>query len=338
MKAAYITSLGGPDVLTVGTLPSPKLGFNETLIRVKAVGLNWLDVLLRTEDFGLAFPHIPGSDVVGIVEETDSPKLKRGEIVVINPAIPCSKCDKENENADVCKFVRILGVHCPGGYGSYLTVPNEQIYKLPDGISTIEAAAFPLDYLTAWRMLVTKANLQRNESVLIWGASGALGTAAIRIAKSLGATIFAAVGSKIFIDDLLSLGVDHVILYKTENVVDCIKKVTHGIGVDCVFESVGASTFQISINAVRPHGRIVICGTRSGNTTRINLEDLYYNQIRIFGSRMGIKSEFEQVLSHISKPEWKPVIAAEMAIDDVRKAHSLLENRTKIGKVILRHE
>jgi len=338
MKVAYVAGLGGIDKLTVGTLPSPKPGPDESLIRVQAVGLNWLDVLLRTEDFELEFPHIPGSDVAGIVEETDSPKLRRGETVVINPAIPCGKCDKESESADACRFVRILGVHCPGGYGSYLTVPNAQIYQLPVGMSVVEAAAFPLDYLTAWRMLVEKANLQRDESVLIWGASGSLGTAAVRIAKSLGATIFATAGSKSFVDDLFSIGADHVILYKSENVVERIKAINCGIGVDCVFESVGASTFEISMNAVRPHGRIVICGTRSGNFTTINLEELYYNQIRIYGSRMGSQAEFEQILSRISSPEWKPVVAAEMMIDDIQKAHSFLENRKRIGKIILRHE
>lgn len=338
MKAAYVTRLGGYDALTVGSLPDPKLAHGETLIKVKAVGLNWLDVLLRTEDFGLSFPHVPGSDVVGVVEETDSASLKRGLTVVINPAMPCGHCHGETENADACKFVRILGVHRSGGYGSLLAIPSNLVYPMPSGISDVDAGAFPLDYLTAWRMLVSKADLRKGESVLIWGASGSLGTAAIRIAKWLGAVVIATAGSPRFVDDLLAVGAHYVVLYKTENVATRAKEITSGDGVDCVFEAVGAATFEASMNAVRPHGRIVICGTRSGNFARVNLEDLYYNQVRILGSRMGSRSEFEQLLPLIARPEWKPVVADVLPIEDVRKGHSMLENRSKIGKVILRHE
>lgn len=337
MKAAYITHLAGLDALTIGDLQRPQAADGETLIRVQAVGLNWLDVLLRTEDFGLTFPHIPGSDVAGVVEETRSPLLKRGDLVVVNPAIPCGKCDGEAASADACKFVRILGVHRAGGYGSFVSVPDNQLYHAPAGMSVTEAAAFPLDYLTAWRMLVTKADLKSGESVLIWGASGSLGCAAVAIARSLGAVVIATAGSRDLADGLLAIGAHHIVLYKTENVDERVRALTHGVGADCVFESIGAATFETSMSAVRPHGRIVICGTRSGNAANVNLEDLYYNQIRVYGSRMGTRSEFEEVMSRISQPTWKPVVAAEFALDAVREAHGLLQNRTKIGKIVLRH-
>ncbi|MHB8974209.1 MAG: zinc-binding dehydrogenase [Pirellulaceae bacterium] len=338
MKAAYITHLGDLDALSVGDLQRPERAASETILRVEAVGLNWLDVLLRTEDFGLTFPHIPGSDVVGVVEETRSPLLTPGDVVVVNPAIPCGKCDGEATNADECRFVRILGVHGPGGYGSFISVPDSQIYQAPAGMSVTEAAAFPLDYLTAWRMLVTKADLKPGESVFIWGASGSLGCAAVAIARSLGAIVIAAAGTQEFADSLLTIGADHIILYKTENVLQRVKALTHGDGVDCVFESIGAATFETSMRAVRPHGRIVICGTRSGNAANVNLEDLYYNQIRVYGSRMGTRSEFEEILSRITGAAWRPVVAAELPLIAVRAAHGLLQNRTKIGKIVLRHE
>jgi NADPH:quinone reductase-like Zn-dependent oxidoreductase len=278
--------------------------------------LNWLDVLLRTEDFGLTFPHIAGSDVVGILEAPGSLSLPRGSRVIVNPAMPCGHCPNEADDPDKCKFVRILGVHCAGGYGSFVAVPEEQIYPLPNGISWAEGAAFPLDYLTAWRMLVTKAKLQQGERVFIWGASGSLGTAAVKIAKWLGS----------------------IVLYKTEDVESRTKYLTDGEGVDCVFESVGAATFSSSMTIVRPHGRIVICGTRSGNFAKVNLEDLYYNQIQIFGSRMGSKSEFEAILSHILDKEWRPILASTMPLEKVREAHSLLENRRSIGKIVMSHD
>ena len=229
-------------------------------------------------------------------------------------------------------------MHSAGGYGSLVAVPDAQVYPVPPGLTPIEAAAFPLDYLTAWRMLVTKADLHAGESVLVWGASGALGTAAIRVAKSLGAVVIAAAGSPAFADRLLQIGADHAVLYKSERVADRVKEMTGGAGADCVFESIGAATFEISMNAVRPFGRIVICGTRSGNCATTNLEDLYYNQIRVLGSRMGSKSEFEEVLRRVSQPELRPVIADELSIDDVRAAHALMEQRRHVGKIVLRHE
>jgi NADPH2:quinone reductase len=338
MRAAYITRLGGLDALSVGDVNPPEIADDETLVRVRAVGLNWLDVLLRTEDFGLTFPHIPGSDVAGVVEETQSASLKRGDLVVVNPAIPCGKCVGETGRPDACKFVRILGVDRPGGYGSFVSVPTNQLYRAPLGMSMTEAAAFPLDYLTAWRMLVTKAHLKAGESIFIWGASGSLGCAAVAIAKSLGAVVIAAAGSRNLADALLEIGVHHVVLYKTEDVSERVKGFTDGVGADCVFESIGAATFETSMRAVRPHGRIVICGTRSGNSASVNLEDLYYNQIRVYGSRMGTQSEFEEVLGRMTDPGWKPIIAAEYPLDGVRDAHELLQNRTALGKVVLHHE
>ncbi len=286
----------------------------------------------------MAFPHVPGSDVAGVVEETHSPFFNKGDAVVVNPAIPCGKCDGEQADPDACKFVNILGVHKAGGYASMVSVPDGQLYRVPPGMSVTEAAAFPLDYLTAWRMLVTKAGLEPGESILIWGASGSLGCAAVTIAKSLGAVVIVAAGSEDAADQLSAIWNHHVVLYKTEDVCKAVRALTGGQGADCVFESVGASTFETSMNSVRPHGRIVICGTRSGHLANINLEDLYYNQIRIFGSRMGNRAEFKDVLSQVSQESWKPIIAAEFPLDDVREAHGFLENRTRIGKVILRHD
>jgi NADPH:quinone reductase-like Zn-dependent oxidoreductase len=339
MKAAYISSLGGPDKLVVGELPRPKRSKGEVLIRVRAVGLNWLDVLLRTEDFGLSFPHIPGSDIVGTVEECDRDEMiAQGRAVIVNPAIPCGNCPGEEENPNSCRFVRIVGVHRPGGYGSLVTVPRTQVYLIPNGLSVSAAAAFPLDYLTAWRMLTTKADLRKGETVFIWGASGSLGTAAVKIAKSLGAVVLAAAGSTALAQELSKIGADHVVNYKNENVADWTKQMTGSAGVDCVFESVGAATFRTSMNMVRPHGRIVICGTRSGAEAQISLEDLYYNQIRILGSRMGNQSEFEAVLQHVGAPEWEPVISATYKIDSIRDAHRELERRHHIGKIVVLHE
>jgi NADPH:quinone reductase-like Zn-dependent oxidoreductase len=187
MKAVCITRLGQPAVLKILEIEKPTPAPGEALLRVSYVGMNWLDVLLRTERLGVTFPHAPGSDVVGVVEEMNGSTegVGVGDVVVINPAVPCEECSHNCTRRSECRFVRIFGVYCQGGYSQFLRVPLAQLHRKPEVLSHEEAAAFPLDYLTAWRMLFTRGRLARGETVLIWGASGSLGSAAVRLAHVL---------------------------------------------------------------------------------------------------------------------------------------------------------
>lgn len=329
MTAAVLTGLGGPEVLAVEEVARPTLEEGTTVVRVAAAGVNWLDVLMRREDFGLQFPHVPGSDVVGLIDELDGGSLSVGERVVLNPGICVTEADRAH--------VRILGLHSPGGYGQYVGVPSSQVFKCPAHLTLEEAAAVPLTYLTAWRMLSTRAKIEAGEVVFVWGASGGLGAAAVQLAKALGAVVVAGSGSEVFVDALRSLGADEVVLYKTENVVERVKAITAGRGADVVFETVGRETWSRSLAMLAPHGRVVISGTTSGGNATNDLTDIYYEQLTILGSRMGYPEEFSQVLALISTTGLRPAIAAVYELSDVRAAHEEIEHRRSVGKIVLRH-
>ncbi len=339
MKAAAITGRGGPEVLQVIDAPVPPLEARQALIRVRAVGLNWLDVLARTEDFGLKFPHIGGSDVSGVVEAVGpNSTLTVGAEVLVNPGYPCNQCEQCRTGNRECQFVRILGLHSPGGYGQYLAVPDAQVFQKPRGVSFEQAAAFPLDFLTAWRMLVTRGRLVPGERVFIWGASGALGVAAIQLSRHLGAHVIAAVGSAKYADAVRQLGAHTVINYRTENVLKAIQSATADQGVDLVFESIGKETMQRSLQVVKAGGRVVICGTRSGDLSEVDFSDLYYRQISIVGSRMGTHTDFKQVYSLLVNGPLDVHVGRTMPLRQISEAHRALESRDFVGKIVLTHE
>src|SRR3990167_10903562 len=238
MKAVFIEKQGGLDVLKYGDLPKSKPKPGDALIKVKAAALNHLDLHLRNARLNIPLPHVSGSDVAGIIEEINGPgKLKVGQAVVINPAIPCSICARCKKGLS-CEIVKILGYNTPGGFAEYVTAPVGQVHPKPDKLSFVEAAAFPLTFLTAWHMLVGRANLQKGETVFIWGASGGLGSAAIQIAKYLGAKVIAAAKNEDDAKKIMAMGADEVVIYTKDNVVDQVKKLNGGVLVDAVFESV----------------------------------------------------------------------------------------------------
>src|SRR3989344_4125073 len=199
MKAVFFKKPGGSEVLQYGELPTPKPQKGEALMRVRAAGLNRLDIWLREDKENarnIPIPHIPGSDAAGIIEKiNDESSLKVGQEVVLNPAIPCDTCP-HCQNGESCELVKIFGVKNQGSYAEYIVAPISQFYPKPQNISFVEAAAFPLTFLTAWHMLVGRAKLQKGETVFVWGASGGLGSSSIQVAKYLGAKVIAAAKSE----------------------------------------------------------------------------------------------------------------------------------------------
>ena len=241
MKAVYISRT---HKLEYGEVKKPKPKGGEALIQVKACALNHLDLHVTKGVLDIPLPHIPGSDVAGIIEKINgNSNLKIGQEVIINPSIPCSECRQCNKGLD-CEIVTIFGYKTPGGYAEYVTVPLEQVYPKPKNVSFIEAAAFPLTFLTAHHMLIRRANLQKNETVFIWGASGGLGSAGIQIAKYLGTKIIAATKTEEDAKKIKSIGADHIVVYSKENVVESVIRLTNNEKVDVVFESVGSETWN----------------------------------------------------------------------------------------------
>lgn len=304
-------------MLRFGDFEDPVVKDGEVLVKVKACALNRLDIWLRSGRYKVELPHILGSDISGI-------RIDTNEEVIVNPAIPCKNCEN-CKTGDECTSVKIFGFHTKGGYAELVSVPVEQLYPKPEGLSFNEAAAFPLTFLTAWRMLVTRGQIKNGETVFIWGASGGLGQAGIQIAKHFGAKVIGA--SKI------DSGADFTVDYHEVDVVEDVKKITNGRGVDMVFESVGKDTISRSIKMLKPSGRIVLAGTTSGMEASIDFNDLYTRQISIIGSRMGTRSEFEQVLAFIGKRKIK--IAEVFPLNEAEEAHKLMESSAHVGKIVL---
>lgn len=333
MKAFYIVMSGK---LEFGDVANPKPKKGEALIRVKACALNHLDLHLVKGRLNIHLPHILGSDVSGVVEEINGrSKLKIGQEVIVNPAIPCGKCARCQKSLS-CEIVLIFGYKTQGGYAEYVKAPVEQLFPKPKSLSFIEAAAFPLTFLTAYHMLVGRAKLQKGETIFIWGASGGLGSAAIQIAKILGAKIIAATSTDEHVKKIKSLGANFVVNYKKEDVKRTIDRLTNNSKVDVVFESVGVKTWNTSLTILQPYGRVVIAGTTSGAIASQDLSDVYYYQHTILGSRMGTKDEFEQVLKLVETGKVKPTIDKVFPLKEAEKALKRLEESKQMGKIVLK--
>lgn len=332
MKANYLNSARHV-IYGDATTPKPKKG--EALIKVKACALNHVDLHLAKGVLDIPLPHIPGSDVAGIIVKINGKStLKAGQDVVVNPAIPCGKCPRCRKGLS-CEIVIIFGYKTPGGYAEYVTAPIEQLYPKPRNLSWAEAAAFPLTFLTAYHMLFGRAKLQKGEMIFIWGASGGLGSAAIQIARYLGAKIIAAARSDSDAQKIRSMGAHYVVNYTKHDVEKVVNKLTNNEKVDVVFESVGVKTWSTTLAILRPHGRVVIAGTTSGAVASQDLSDVYYYQHTILGSRMGTKEEFEQVLQLVNAGKLKPTIDRVFPLKEAKNALARLEESKQIGKIIL---
>lgn len=335
MKAVYLAQKGRGRALVYGERPKPKAKRGEVLIHVKAAALNHLDIHVAKGMLDVSPSHIPGSDVSGTIEEVNGKSnLKIGDEVVVNPSIPCNKCPRCKRGLS-CEIVTIFGYKTEGGFAEYVTVPIEQVYPKPKKLTFTETAAFPLTFLTAYHMLVGRANLKKGETVFIWGASGGLGSVAVQIAKYLGATVIAAVSSEKDAKLIKRLGADHLVNYKNQDIVRVVNKLTDNEKVDVVFESVGVKTWNTSLAILRPYGRVVIAGTTSGAVASQDLSDIYYYQQTILGSRMGTKEEFQEVLRLISEGKLKPIVDKTFPLKEADKALERLKESRQVGKIVL---
>lgn len=338
MKAIFFEKQGGLDVLKYGEFPTPTPKEGEALVRVRACGLNHLDIWLRSGSQKVSLPHIVGSDVSGIIAEINGKSnFNVGDEVIVNPEQACGACERCFKKKP-CEMVSLLARQSNGGYAEYVCVSIEQLYQKPKDLSFVEAAAFPLTFLTAWHALKTRANLEEGEAIFVWGASGSMGPAVIQTAKILGANVIAAVRSEEIGNVTKTWGADGYIVYKKGNVVEQVKKITNGKGVDVVFESVGEKTFQDSIAMLKPYGRMVVIGVTSGGKASFDLSSLYPKQLSIIGSRMGTKEEFEEILNLAHSRVLKPVIDKVFPLQEAREAQRRMEEGKHIGKIVLEIE
>jgi NADPH:quinone reductase-like Zn-dependent oxidoreductase len=338
MRAVLFHEYGGVDKLRYEEVGEPTLNEEDVLVRVKACSLNHIDIWNREGVYKVDLPHIPGSDVSGVVEKVGKKvrEFRIGDKVIISPAISCFKCDNcLSGNDNLCDSFKIFGSHTNGGYAEFAKAHKKDIIPIPMGVSFEQAAAFPLVFLTAWHMLIHRAQVKRKQSVLILAAGGGLGTAAIQIAKYAGATVIAAAGSEEKLKKAKELGADDTINYKEVEFDKEARRLTNGKGVDVVFESIGKETWQKSINALAKNGKIVIAGASGGDTAELNIRHLYGNQFSILGSIMGTRKELLEISKLIAIGKLKPVIDSVYPLKEAGKAQEMMLGRKNFGKLVL---
>jgi len=327
MKAARIHEDGGPDVLILEEVPDPVAGPGEVLIRVRASALNHLDVWIRKGLPSVPKPRILGADGAGVVEALGEgvSGFEPGQRVVINPGI---------EAADGA--VHVIGEHGDGTNAELIAVPATNVYPIPEGLSFEEAAAFPLVFETAYRMLVTRARLQEGEWVLLWGIGSGVSTAGLAIARALGARTIVTSSSDAKLERARDLGADVTVNHADGDVKAAVKEATAGHGADIVVDHVGEATWRTSLDVAAREGRIAVCGATSGPNPPAALHRVWWKQLTILGSSMGTKADFEAAYDLIASGRARPVVDEVLPLSEIRAAHARLEAGEQLGKIVLR--
>lgn len=341
MKAVIFPEHGGLDVLRYTDMPEPTIGARDVLVRVRACALNHLDIWVRRGMPGvkIPLPHIDGCDIAGEVAKigADVTNVRVGDRVVLSPGVSCGQCDqclagKDNQ----CRQYSLLGYMYDGGYAEYVKAPSVNALPMPANLSFEEAAAVPLVFLTAWHMLITRAQLKPSEDVLILGAGSGVGSAAIQIANRAGARVIATAGSEAKLAKAKELGADEVINHSQQNIADEVRRITNRRGVDIVFEHVGQATWEQSIRSLAIGGRLVTCGATTGFEGKIDIRYLFSRNLSILGTYMGGKAELFDVLKMVERGELKPVVDRVFPLEQAAAAQERLENREQFGKIVLR--
>jgi NADPH:quinone reductase-like Zn-dependent oxidoreductase len=341
VKAILFHQHGGPEVLKYEDVPDPQPRPNEVLVRVKACALNHLDIWVRQglPNVSIPLPHIPGSDVAGEIAKIGSEvtTVRPGQKVVLAPMVTCGKCPACIVGLDNrCRQATNLGYMIDGGCAEFLRILEVNCLPYPENLSLEEAAAVPLVFQTAWHMLVTRAQLQPGEDVLILGAGSGVGTAAIQIAKFLGARVIATAGSDEKLEKARQLGADHVINHKSQKIRDEVRRITNKRGVDVVFEHVGTATWDDSVASLALAGRLVTCGATTGYDAKIDLRFLFSRQLSLLGSYMGAKSELHTGMKLVAAGRLKPIVDRIFPLGEAAAAHAYLESGRQFGKVVLK--
>jgi NADPH:quinone reductase-like Zn-dependent oxidoreductase len=311
LKAIRIHEDGGPEVLRYEDAPDPVPRDGEVLVELRAASLNHLDLWVRKGLPSVPKPRILGADGAGLVD---------GERVVINPGI---------EHGEK---ITVIGEHMDGTHAELIAVPRGNVYPIPDGLSFEEAAAFPLVFETAYRMLVTRAGVREGEWVLLWGIGSGIATAANEIARALGARTIVTSSSD---EKLARVEADAKVNHASEDVVEAVKEATGGAGADIVVEHVGEATWQRSLQAVRQGGRVTVCGATTGPNPPAALHRVWWKQLTIYGSTMGTKEDFEGAYELVASGRAKPVVDEVFPLSAARAAHERMEAGEQLGKIVL---
>ena len=340
MKAVLFREHGGPVKLSYEDLPTPTIGAEDVLVRVRACALNHLDIWVRQGNpaYPMPLPHVSGSDVAGVVEQVGPhvDGITVGQRVFLSPGVSCWRCDACLAGRDnFCRSYGIIGALMHGGYAEYVKVPFRNVLPIPENLSFEQAAAFPLVSVTASHMLFAQAGLQNGEKVLIMGAGSGVGTMAVQMAKFAGARVITTVGSDDKIPKAVILGADAVINHAREKVSERVKLLTEGRGVDVVIEHVGPEVWDSCLASLAKGGRLITCGATTGAEVKLDLRYLYSRQYTIKGSYMGTRAELVKVAELMGQGRLISVIDRTYPLQEARAAQELMISRKFFGKIVL---
>ena len=311
MKAIRIHDDGGPEVLRYEDAPDPVAAPGEVLVSLRAASLNHLDLWVRKGLPSVPKPRILGADGAGVRVDT-------GERVVINPGL---------EHGAV---ITVIGEHTDGTHAELIAVPETNVFPLDDGIDFETAAAFPLVYETAYRMLVTRSQLREGETVLIWGIGGGVATAAFEIARALGARTIVTSGSEEKLARAREWGADAAVPHSEGAA--AAKELG---GADVVVETVGEATWKDTLGAVKPGGRVAVCGATTGPNPPAQLHRLWWKQLTILGSTMGTRADFLGAYDLVRSGRARVHVDSVFPLAEARAAHERLEAGAQLGKIVL---
>src|SRR4029077_3981269 len=331
-RAAVYEEPIGPAGVRIRERPRTEPKPGAVAVAIRAASINHLDLWLAHGAQRIDPPRVIAADGAGVVHASGDPAWKAGDEVVVFPTLCCWECEwcRAGENVRCPRF-GILGEHSDGTACELIHIDSRNLFRKPNGLTWPEAAAFPLTFLTAWRMLTTRAQLRTGETVLVVGAGAGVAVAAIRIAKHLGARVFATSRSEAKRRLALELGAEAA--FDSSGFSKAVREAT-GDGVDVVFEHVGPATLDESMRSLAMGGRIVTCGSTSGVKAEISMPRLFFRHASLLGSTMGNASEFEAVLKALDQG-LRPVIDQTYPLDRVQDALERVDTSEQFGKVVL---
>ena len=340
MRAVVLEKFGGPEVLELRELPDPVAQPGEVVVEVRACGVNHLDLWVRQGLPGLdpEMPHILGNEVVGVVATVGSGvrHVKPGDKTLVLPTLSCGICPAcANGDDNLCRHYDVLGRRRNGGYAEKVAVPAANCLPYPDNLSWEEAATIPLVFLTAWHMLVGRARLEPGEDCLVIGAGSGVGSAAIQVARLIGARVIATAGSAAKLERARALGAHDTVDHSRADFSAEVRALTGKKGVEVAFEHVGGRVFEQAVASLARNGRLVTCGATIGSEARLDLNLVFGRHLSLLGSWMGRRAELIEVLRFVRDGRLEPVLDTTFPLARAADAHRRIEAREHFGKVVL---